>query len=271
MKMNRIVMSSLLSASSVLALTACGTGEETSSQKIVNGREITNAEHPSVVMLYDSKAGGICTGTFISEDTVISAAHCTMSGKIDSLGNVAGPGLAIVNVKNLALGQVELVAEAVKMVRNPLWEKNGKNVNKWDLSVLTFPKGTAKAVSQLASVKPRVGDQFEIVGFGLNQSKNLFDGSTAGVKRTGGNTVQSLIDGFIQFKGQSATTTADGTKSSASGGDSGGPLFIDGKLAGITSGGAADWFGFGSMSTSLYIDLSSPESQAFLKGKVPAQ
>lgn len=271
MKMKRILMSGLLSASSILALNACGTQEEeTSSQKITNGREIANDEYPSVVMLYDAKIGAICTGTFIADDTVISAAHCTMSGKIDAAGNVTGAKLAIVNVKNLALGQVELVAETVKMVRNPLWEKNGKNVNKWDLSILTFPKGTAKAVSDLATAKPKNNDAFTIVGYGLNQSKNLFDGSTAGIKRIGSNNVQSVSDGFIMFKGQSATTTADGTKSSASGGDSGGPLFINGKLAGITSGGGADWFGLGSSSTSLYVDLSSPESQAFLSAHLPS-
>lgn len=264
MKMKRILMSGLLSASSLLALGACGTqNAETSEQKITNGREIDNDEYPSVVMLYDPKMGAICTGTFITETTVIAAAHCTMSGKIDSQGNVNGK-LLIVNVRNLATGDVEVIAESQAMVRNPLWEKNGKNVNKWDLSLLTFPKGVSKAVSEFATAKPKVSDPFTIVGYGLNQSKNLFDGSSAGVKRIGTNTVAAIWDGFIQFKGQSATTTADGTKSSASGGDSGGPLFINGKLAGITSGGGADWFGLGSSSTSLYVDLSSAESKAFL-------
>ncbi len=262
-KMKRLFVSGLMAASSIVGLSACGVQEDTSSQKITNGLEIASDEYKSVVMLYDPKQGAICTGTFISDDTVISAAHCTMSGKANAQGNVTG-SLVIVNPINIQAGQVEQVAKTIKMVRNPLWEKNGKNVNKWDLSVLTFPKGTARAVSEIASSAPVAKDPFVIVGYGLNQSKNLFDGSTAGVKRLGNNVVGSVTDGFIQFKGQSATTTADGTKSSASGGDSGGPLFVDGKLAGITSGGAADWFGFGSSSTSLYVDLNSPESQAFL-------
>lgn len=265
MKMKRIWMSSL-AFGSVLALnlTACGTAsEETSNPSITNGRVIENTEFPSVVLLYDAKMGGICTGTFVSDDTVISAGHCTMSGKIDAEGNVAGK-LLLINARNIQAGDVEVLAESVSAVRNPLWDKNGKNVNKFDLSVIKFPKGTAKAVSPLATVKPKVNDQFVIVGFGLNQSKALWDSSTAGVKRVGANFVQAVTGGFIQFKGLSSTTTADGTESSASSGDSGGPLFINGKLAGITSGGAADWFGFGSKSTSLYIDLSSPESKAFL-------
>ncbi|MES2744342.1 MAG: trypsin-like serine protease [Bdellovibrionota bacterium] len=264
MKMKRILMNSLLSASSLLALNACGNQDtSTSEQKITNGKVIANSDYPSVVMLYDAKMGAICTGTFVTETTVIAAAHCTMSGEIDSQGNVDG-SLLIVNVIDLAAGEVQAIAESTSMVRNPLWEKNGKEVNKWDLSLITFPKGTAKAVSDFATAKPKANDALTIVGYGLNQSKNLFDGSSAGIKRVGANTVTAVSDGFIQFKGQSATTTADGTKSSASGGDSGGPLFIGGKLAGVTSGGGADWFGLGSSSTSLYVDLSSAESRTFL-------
>jgi secreted trypsin-like serine protease len=264
MKMTRILVSSLLSVSGFLALSACGSQDATTSEeKITNGKVLNGSEYPSVVMLYDQKIGAICTGTFVTDRTVISAAHCTMSGKIDAKGNVDG-SILIVKVKNLEAGEVELIAESEAMVRNPLWESNGKNVNKWDLSLITFPKGTAKAVSDFATSKPKVRDTLTIVGYGLNQSKNLLDGKSAGVKRVGTNTVTAVSDGFIQFKGQSATTTADGTKSSASGGDSGGPLFVNGKLAGITSGGGADWFGLGSSSTSLYVDLNSPESKAFL-------
>lgn len=67
----------------------------------------------------------------------------------------------------------------------------------------------------------------------------------------------SISGGFIQFTGVDSTTTADGTDSSSASGDSGGPLFINGKVAGVTSGG------FG-RTRSLYIDLWSAESQAFL-------
>jgi hypothetical protein len=169
--------------------------------------------------------------------------------------------LAIIKISDPVNKKAELVAESTAVVRNPLWDKNGRNVNKWDLSLITFPEGTAKAVSELASVPAKSKDKFTIVGFGLNQMKDVSNGDSAGVKREGANTVSSISGGFIQFTGKDSTTTGDGTDVSSASGDSGGPLFINGKVAGVTSGGG--WGGFG-RTRSLYIDLWSAESRAFL-------
>lgn len=259
---SRFLASSLSSLALVSFLGACGTADQDSASKITNGKVIQTAEYPSVVLLYDSKLGAICTGTFINETTVISAAHCTDSGKVDTIGNVTGT-LSILNITNAAAGEAELVATSTSMVRNIKWDKAGKNVNKYDLSLITFPAGTARAISSFASASPKKGAAFTIVGFGLNQSKNLNDGSSAGIKRLGNNVVSSISGGFIQFTGQSTTTSANGTNSSASAGDSGGPLFVDGKLAGITSGGGQAGI-FSSNTQSLYVDINSTDSQAFL-------
>jgi secreted trypsin-like serine protease len=258
--MKKFLASSLSSLAFVTLLGACGTADQDSASKITNGKVIQAADYPSVVLLYDQKLGALCTGTFINETTVISAAHCTDSGRVDAVGNVTG-SLLLINVNSS--GEAELVATSTSMVRNIKWDQAGKNVNQYDLSLITFPVGTAKAVSQLASVTPKRGASFTIVGFGLNQSKNLNDGSSAGIKRTGTNVVSSISGGFIQFTGQSTTTTANGTNSSASAGDSGGPLFVDGKLAGITSGGGQAGI-FSSNTQSLYVDINSSSSKAFL-------
>ena len=261
--MQRVVFRGLVSVAFVSMMGACGVAEQDSASKIVNGKSIDNADYPSVVLLYDAKVGAICTGTFINETTVVSAAHCTEGGKVDALGNVTG-ALSIITVKNLAAGEAQLVATSTRIVRNIKWDKAGKNVNKYDLSLITFPVGTAKAVSSFAAATPKVGARFTIVGYGLNQSKNIMDGASAGVKRLGENVVSSVSLGFIQFTGASTTTTADGTNVSAGAGDSGGPLFVDGKLAGITSGGgSAGWFS--NKTKSLYIDVNSTDSQAFIK------
>lgn len=260
--MKKTLMRGLVSVGFVALLGACGGAEQDSASKITNGKVLGDSDYPSVVLLYDAKLGAICTGTFINETTVISAAHCTEGGKVDATGKVTG-SLSIINVKDLAAGQAELVATSTAIVRNIQWDKAGKNVNKYDLSLITFPAGSAKAVSSLAASSPKAGAQLTIVGYGLNQSKNLADGSSAGVKRIGANTVTSVSAGFIQFSGQSTTTTANGSNSSASAGDSGGPLFVDGKLAGITSGGGSAGL-FSSKTTSMYIDINSADSKAFL-------
>ncbi|MFW7379972.1 MAG: trypsin-like serine protease [Oligoflexus sp.] len=238
---------------------ACG-GEapkEGSKIKITNGMEIPNGEFPSVVLLYDAAAGSICTGTFVTETIVLTAAHCSMSGRVDSDGNV-DMTMSIIEITDAANKEAEVVGTSTKVVRNPQWDRNGKNVNRYDLGLVYFERGVARAVSEIASKPARSGDQFTIVGFGLSSN----DQSTAGIKRMGENRVSSMSGGFIQFTGKSGTTNGDGTDSSAGSGDSGGPLFINGELAGVTSGGG--WGGFG-RTRSLYVDVHSDTSKEFLK------
>ncbi|WP_176736832.1 trypsin-like serine protease [Oligoflexus tunisiensis] len=246
----------------VLGLTtACGVAPADRSEvKVTNGREVAESEYPSVVMLYDSVQGGICTGTFITPTVVLTAAHCSMAGEVDADG-IVDLELAIVRIVDHENKQAELVATSTRIVRNPLWDANGRNVNKYDLSLVTFPEGTAQGISELAPTAAKARDTFTIVGYGLNQTKDMSNGESAGMKREGVNTVTAVRDGFIQFTGKDATTTGDGTDSSSASGDSGGPLFIDGKVAGVTSGGG--WGGFG-RARSMYIDLWSSESRAFL-------
>lgn len=240
---------------------ACGVAPADRSEvKVTNGREVGDTEYPSVVLLYDQTQGAICTGTFITPTVVLSAAHCTMGGKVDADGNV-DLKLAIIKISDAANKEAELVAQSTAVVRNPLWDKNGGNVNKFDLSLITFPEGTAQAMSSIASTPAKTKDKFTIVGYGLNQMKDVSNGDSAGMKREGVNTVSRLSGGFIQFTGKDSTTTGDGTDVSSASGDSGGPLFINGKVAGVTSGGG--WGGFG-RTRSLYIDLWSIESRAFL-------
>ncbi|SMF28436.1 trypsin-like serine protease [Pseudobacteriovorax antillogorgiicola] len=241
-----------------LGLSNCGT-DTSSDVKVANGIEIPETTFPSVVLLYD-QAGSICTGTFITEEIVLTAAHCSMSGDVNTRTGEVDLTLGIIEIEDAAEGKAKLVAQSTKIYRNPLWDSNGRNVNRYDLGVVYFPKGTARAVSDLTAGSARSGDEFTIVGYGLNQTNDLQDGSSAGIKRIGYNTVSSVSGGFIQFTGQTETTNGDGSDASSSSGDSGGPLFIDGELAGVTSGGGNS---FG-RARSLYIDIHSSTSKDFL-------
>lgn len=255
------VAKSVLGFGLLAQLVGCGASQDASDVSVTNGREVKDGEYPSVVLLYDQSAGAICTGTFVSPTRVLTAAHCTMSGEVDAEGRVADLKLAIIKIADPVNKKAELIGTSTAVFRNPLWDKNGKNVNKYDLGVVEFAPGVSKAVSQLAAGAPAVGESLTIVGYGLNQTTNMNDPASAGVKRVGVNKVASLADGFIQFTGANKTSNGNGTNSSAASGDSGGPLFINGKVAGVTSGGG--FGGFGS-TRSLYVNLSSPESKAFL-------
>lgn len=246
----------------------CSNLENTSNIKVSNGKEIADTEYPSVIMLFDQAKGGLCTGTFISDDTVITAAHCTMgSNDIDAKGKV-NHTLYIAKLIDIKQKKIEKLATSVAVYRNPAWDAEFKKqqVNSYDLGLVVFPKGTAKEVSQISGEIAQQGEKLTIVGYGLDyvpkDAKDV-DPSSVGKKRIGYNSVLMLKDGFIYFSGAVKTTTADGTNANASMGDSGGPLFIDDKLAGITSGGGRTLFGTGA---SVYIDLQSDISKAYLQG-----
>ena len=250
-------------ALSVSMLTACGQTSADrvgSTIKVTNGTEISPEEFPGVVLLYDAKIGSICTGTFITETIVLTAAHCTMGGEIDREGEVDHE-LQLVEIEGNDTSKARAVATSTRVVRNPMWDFAGRNVNRYDLGLVFFEPGVAKDVLPIAAEPAEVGDDFVIVGYGLNTSSTN-DPSSAGIKRMGQNRVSQILGGFIQFDGQSKTTNADGTDVAAGSGDSGGPLFIDNKIAGVTSGGG--WGGFG-RTRSLYIDLHSETSRDFLE------
>ena len=253
--------------SPVLFATGCGVQSSSSSTKVSNGKDLPESEYPAVVMLYDKVKKGVCTGTFIDAETVITAAHCTMGGKVvnKSTGEVEG-SIAIIEMGDKAKKETKVIAESVAVYRNPVWDDEFKKtqVNKYDLAILKFPKGTAKATRGLSPNGAVRGDNITIIGYGLNfvpERNKKPETESIGTKRLGMNTVALIRDGFINFSGQVKTTTGDGTNANAAPGDSGGPMFNEeGELVGITSGGGR-LFGRG---ISLYIDLRSDVSQDFL-------
>lgn len=233
--------------------------QDQSSLKVTNGTEISNSEFPAVVLLYDEKVGSICTGTFVTETIVLTAAHCTMGGELGENG-VVDHELKIIELDKSEEKSAKLVATSSKVIRNPLWDAAGRNVNRYDLGLVFFEPGVSKGIRRISRDPAEVGDEFTIVGFGLNTS-NPSDSSSAGIKRKGVNLVSEVSGGFLQFVGKNKTTNGDGSDVAAGSGDSGGPLLINGEIAGVTSGGG--WGGFG-RTRSLYIDIHSDTSREFL-------
>ena len=248
-----------------------GAGDKGSSLTVTNGTTIDNSKYPEVVIIYDAVKKALCTGTFIADDTVLTAAHCTMgSSTVDpTTGAVSDLSLTILRLVKETPKTMAKVASSTAVFRNPLWDGAEKQraVNPYDLGIVKFPSGTSSAVAQMASSSPSVGSPLTIVGYGLNfipsPTDTTYDHSSSGIKRVGTNRIGQVEGGFIGFKGQGNTTTDDGTDVASSHGDSGGPMFVDGQLVGVTSGGGLDADGQG---VSLYIDLNSDISRNFLQG-----
>jgi len=259
--MKRSMMNVYLASTLMVFLAACGAKPQSSSAKIINGLTANSSEYPSVVHLYDIENNGSCTGTFINSTTVLTAAHCTEYNSADSRGNVSG-SISIIQITDFTTKKYDVLATSTSIVRNPLWDEEGGSVNKYDLALITFPEGTAKALSTLASAQPDVGDQVVLVGLGLDQNIDRDDTSSNGVKRIGTNEIEAVSDGFLAFENLDETTNDKGKFSGPGPGDSGGPLFVDGHIAGIVSGAQADLFS--NILSSYYIDINSKASKKFL-------
>lgn len=247
----------------IMGLAACGVNTpETSDLKVTNGQAISEDVYPEVLMLeISTPAGkpGICTGTFVSDSIALTAAHCVNNGKPDDDGKVDMEIHYVQNGGERNLDKKNRLAKAVAAYQYKAWQASGGGVNARDLGVVVFPAGTAKHWATIASRKPTVGDDFVIVGYGLNELMDF--GANAGVKRMGKNKILKVEAGFIRFEGTPRNLDADGINSASASGDSGGPLFVNGELVGTTSGGGVR----GNVKASNYVDLTTDSSREFLK------
>ena len=252
---------------------ACSTeNKRSSSLKVVNGLPIDTSKYPEVVLLGTDDGKPLCTGTFITPEAVLTAGHCTKKG--DSVDpetyEVKGLTLTIIKLDDPVGKTFSTVASSVAAYRHPQWDKEFPVhlLNKYDIAIVMFPANTSSYVHELADESPKPGDTLTIVGYGIDYVPDMFsfgiDRSSAGIKRLGNNTIQNVVDGMITFFGPTKTTTGDGSLAGSSKGDSGGPMFVDNKLVGVTSGGRLTPLA-ARPRTSFYTDINSTVSRAFIK------
>lgn len=254
-------------------LIACGQANDTaqhSETKVTNGLK-ASAEYPSVVLLQFSAGAGsaICTGTFVNDAQVVTAAHCVY----DLLK--AGRSAASMYITTEVAGRSERV-NATNLQYHPGYTVVPGKLSNHDLAVVTFPANSAPAITNLYPKTPSVGQKFTIVGFGVNDyrydSTGEQTGTGSGVKRKGENQIYQVESGMIRFYGvptASDPLIAQGQDAASGSGDSGGPMLIDGALAAVTSGGGlaqtTDEEGKPrTLKFSNYVDLNESSNQEFL-------
>jgi Trypsin len=210
---------------------------------LVNGKE--SSEHPAVVLIVQQKSTGVgvCTGTFVSSSTLITAAHCINSqpnGGIyyfpGSKPNLQAPtSPAIKATKAFHLGKTIEYFEGLNGNIQPALD---------DLAIVVFPEGTAPAAVGLVGAKPPLEETVTMIGFGSTHvvgSPNLSNYTIA--RRIGTNKIklapnfqdfhpEQILVGYIS---EQASQNANGALSLASNGDSGGPILAGGLIAGIAS------------------------------------
>jgi hypothetical protein len=281
-KLTRIATASsfgFLTASAMI--TGCGDHkamEPKASLKITNGQTTAEDLFPAVVLLILDKPSGqeICTGTFVNDYQVITAAHCVADLDLNtspvyyaSYTNEAGEPV------------YSIEAQAREVNIHPLYEarrnadQRHDGIQPHDLAVLNFPISTAPATALLGTASPSIDELVTIVGFGDMTRSMTSDGNQsgegAGVKRHGTNTIQGIKDDMLVFTGvsQKDEYLGIGQWVATGAGDSGGPLFHKGRLAGVTSGGRLERTTQDSWrAVSHYVDLSLPTNQDFIRSVI---
>ena len=184
----------------------------------------------SVVALVAQREDGqaLCTGTILSEDTILTAAHCVDENPERML---------VVFNRTIKNAPTELIRKVTAFVQNPSWKKPSAK-GRGDLALVRFEGGLPADYKPVtigdANLPLTPGTEVLMMGYGVNKAETH---KGAGVLRE---TKSSIIE-------QESPTelVTDGTKSSVCFGDSGGPAFAedaDGNEVqwGVTSSGKND-------------------------------
>lgn len=298
MHINKIATAAL---SLTLLMIGCGGGSDKKAKgatrgsgkaclNIVNGKRTSG--FPSVVMITSVEKGdltGVCTGTFVGPNVLLTASHCGVSEDTESLLYIKGDDVDIGTGKTR---RTELIKSGIRAKRIMILSKkltkgdSSKMADSHqDLALMIFSKNVAPAISPLMTGRAGDNDKITMVGFGMTslvEAEIKKQGNdTRNSKRYGYNKISSLPEGIAPIEGiyfVAGRSANDGSgkaasDSAASHGDSGGPIFVGKALAGVASTGVQistmdkdvrEAFGeFDSMN--VYADVSNDAAISFFK------
>ncbi|MDG1480256.1 MAG: trypsin-like serine protease [Myxococcota bacterium] len=236
-----------------------GSGEHGLNPMIYGGSAPDAPEHDAVVALHELADGGasvyvqpFCTGTLISGDIVVTAAHCLDTAK-------GGRNFKEMSASNLAIyvgddPSVDIVDHLYTVSDLQIHSSYSRSQLTNDIAILKLSSAITESVTPVASLPASVGFSSSDAGMDIN-----FAGF--GQAEDGSSGVKLQVDGELgglgcsvsgcPSSGSSSTqiSYAQGVNGGPCFGDSGGPLFIDRSgttyLAGVTSYGDSNCLVYG--------------------------
>lgn len=191
--------------------------------KVVNGKALKESDFPSVIQIAYELGGGAsatCSATWVSDRTVLTAAHCVE-------GADQRPGKVTI-VRGTGKG-----LKASKVYSHPTYRPNSGIGH--DIAVIVFSEQSSNYYIPVALTQAQAGDPLTIIGFGKFDHLNSKSGGT---KRMGTNQVSDIdYQGRVDFEGLVSPLNTEGTGESVtnSQGDSGGPMIIKNRVQGVSS------------------------------------
>ncbi len=233
-----------------LGLSAASASTASATAKIANGTDCTDLNKSPVVMVVKNLAdgsAGICSGTMISANKVLTAAHCLENAvTIDVLLGVEANSLAYITSDSWQI--------------HPNFSRSANGILGNDVGVIHVPVPLPlPSVPILVSAAPQVGQKAVVFGFGTTGAPDDYGQLRSGVMK-----IAAVDEGRIFADYQ------DGTSNVCSG-DSGGPLLLQ-IGSQLTIGGTTS---YGDSATcvvgerSVFMNLQSPIIQSFLRSAAP--
>ena len=245
---------------------------------LVNGLATTKFPSVVAIMRQEGNLYSLCSGTFISHNTLVTAAHCIDDSTMGGVFYIPGHYIKYIN------NEWEQRVTPLKALHNEnaiLYSGGSQSIQMSDsvvdLAILIFPDNTAPATTPLLGRTLTEGESVTVIGYGKTSTTNP-DLNTPVVRRYGQNEAilepsgifkqYVLKEGLVATIGRSETDTSSvkscslSTDSQAAEGDSGGPLFSDDSIAAITSMGHTDTNA--QKDIAIFVDLNSEESKSLL-------